>query len=145
MHKGAMPLDLPLEISSEPAPELLTALAGLPLVSGTFRELKLAESIGRHIALKKRERGLKEAQMVESFVLLNAAGGECLDDFKRLSADEGLAAMLGHTIASPEAARKFLYGFPIASRRWRPRKQRASPSRSRSSRRRRGPWRAWRR
>lgn len=109
MRNDAMPLDLPLEISSEPAPELLTALAGLPLVARTFRALKLPESIGRNLAIKKRDRGLREAQMIESFVLLNAAGGDCLDDFQRLSADEGLAPMLGYAPPSPEAARKFLY------------------------------------
>ena len=84
-----MPLDLPLEISCEPAPELLTAFGGLPLVSRTFRALKLPESIGRNLAIKKRDRGLREAQMIESFVLLNAAGGDCVDDFQRLPHDEG--------------------------------------------------------
>ncbi len=111
MHKDAIPMDLPLEISPEPAPEMLTALAGLPLVSETFRALRLPESVGRHVATKKRARGLSEAQMVESFVLLNAAGGDCLDDFERLTADEGLASMLRYALPSPEAARKFLYAF----------------------------------
>jgi len=34
--------------------------------------------------------GYDEATFVESFVILNAAGGECLDDFERLRADPGL-------------------------------------------------------
>jgi hypothetical protein len=41
--------------------------------------------------------------------VLNALGGDCLEDFSRLREDEGLAEMLGHEIPSPEAARKFLY------------------------------------
>ena len=49
--------------------------------------------------------------MVESFVVLNAAGGECLEDFGHLREDGGLAELLGHEIPSPEAARKFLYQF----------------------------------
>jgi hypothetical protein len=42
---------------------------------------------------------------VESFVVLNAVGGECFDDFERLREDSGLSEMLGHGIPSPEAAR----------------------------------------
>jgi Transposase DDE domain group 1 len=49
--------------------------------------------------------------MVESFVVLNALGGECLDDFQHLREDAGLKEMLGHEIPSPEAARQFLYQF----------------------------------
>jgi hypothetical protein len=49
--------------------------------------------------------------MVESFVVLNAVGGECFDDFQRLREDPGLSGMIGHGIPSPEAARKFLYQF----------------------------------
>ena len=48
---------------------------------------------------------------MESFVLLNAAGGEYLDDFERLRADPGLGELIGHEVPSPEAARKFLYAF----------------------------------
>jgi hypothetical protein len=59
----------------------------------------------------ERERGYDEATMVESFVVLNAVGGECFDDFQRLREDPGLSEMLGHGIPSPEVARKFLYQF----------------------------------
>ena len=43
--------------------------------------------------------------------MLNALGGDCLEDFDRLREDAGLAEMLGHELPSPEAARKFLYAF----------------------------------
>ncbi|NMC90906.1 MAG: IS1380 family transposase, partial [Smithella sp.] len=52
-----------------------------------------------------------EATLVESFVILNAVGGECFDDFQRLREDPGLSGMIGHGIPSPEAARQFLYQF----------------------------------
>src|SRR3989442_15858017 len=45
-----------------------------------------------HLVVKERQRGYDEATFVESFVILNAAGGECLDDFERLRADPGLAS-----------------------------------------------------
>ena len=76
-----------------------------------FRALGLAASVERQVRIKQRQRGYDEATMVESFVILNAAGGECLDDFARLREDAGLAELLGHEIPSPEAARNFLYQF----------------------------------
>lgn len=59
-----------------------------------------------------RQRGFDEATQVESFLVRNAAGGKCLEDFDRLRQDAGLAEMLGHELPSPEAARKFLDAFP---------------------------------
>ena len=43
-----------------------------------------------------------EATFVESFVILNAVGGECLEDFEQLRADAGLVELIGHEIPSPE-------------------------------------------
>lgn len=102
---------LPFQWDSEPGTEILTAFGGLPMVVQTFRSMRLPEAIGRHVRIKERQRGYDESTFVESFVVLNAAGGECLQDFERLREDGGLAEMLGHAIPSPEAARKFLYGF----------------------------------
>jgi hypothetical protein len=64
-----------------------------------------------NVRVKQRQRGYDEATMVESFLILNAVGGECLEDFDRLREDAGVAPMIGHEIPSPEAARKFLYQF----------------------------------
>jgi hypothetical protein len=107
------PTESPLlfEFDSQPAEEMLTALGGLPLVVQAFRSLGLPGSVKQHLAVKERQRGYDEATFVESFVILNAAGGECLDDFERLRADPGLGELIGHEVPSPEAARKFLYAF----------------------------------
>ena len=50
----------------------------------------------------------------ESFLILNAAGGDCLEDFERLREDAGLGEMIGHPIPSPEMARQFLDPFHAA-------------------------------
>jgi hypothetical protein len=76
-----------------------------------MRSLGVPQSVARHLKIKQRQRGYDEATFVESFVLLNGVGGECLDDFEQLRADGGLAEMLGHALPSPEAARNFLYEF----------------------------------
>ena len=88
----------------------LTALAGIPLLLQAFRSLDLPRSVQRNLSIKQRQRGLDEAGYVESFLILNAAGGECLDDFAHLRQD-GLKDLIGHELPSPEAARKFLYQF----------------------------------
>lgn len=107
------PTESPLlfEVDPEPLPEVLTALGGVPLVVQAFRSLELPASVKRHVHIKERERGYDEATLVESFVILNAAGGECLDDFQRLREDGGLGELIGHGIPSPSVARKFLYQF----------------------------------
>jgi len=103
--------DFLFEIDPEPIPETLTAMGGVPLLVQTFRSLGLPAQVREHVRIKERERGYDEATLVESFIVLNAVGGECFDDFGRLREDPGLSEMLGHGIPSPEAARKFLYQF----------------------------------
>jgi hypothetical protein len=49
--------------------------------------------------------------MTESFVLLSALGGECVEDVERLRQDKGLEAMLGYQLPAPETARQWLDKF----------------------------------
>ncbi len=107
------PTELPMffEIAPEPLTENLTALGGLPLLVQAFRSLRVGGSVREHLRIKQRERGYDEPTMVESFVLLNGAGGECIEDFEQLRKDVGLAELIGHLFPSPEAARQFLYAF----------------------------------
>jgi len=88
----------------------ITALAGIPILVQAFRSLGLPASVKRNVSVKQRERGYDEATYVESFVILNAAGGECLDDFAHLRKD-AVGELVGHGLPSPEAARNFLYQF----------------------------------
>jgi hypothetical protein len=99
------------EIDPEPLEECLTALGGIPLLVRAARSLDVPGSVQRHLRVKQRERGFDEASYVESFLVLNAAGGDCLEDFDQLRADAGLSELLGHAVPSAEAARKFLYQF----------------------------------
>lgn len=103
--------DFLFEIDETPLEETLTSFGGLPLFLRTARSLGVGASVQRNLRLKQRRRGLDEACYVESFLALNAVGGECLDDFDVLREDLGMAAMLGYEPPSPEAARKFLYQF----------------------------------
>ena len=109
--------DLLFQLDPEPLEECVTAYGGVPLFLQAVRSLDVPGRVKQHLQLKQRQRGLDEAGYVESFLVLNALGGECLDDFDRLREDDGLHEMLGHEMPSPEAARKFLYQFHDESKR----------------------------
>jgi hypothetical protein len=91
--------------------ETFTPWAGVTLLVDLYRQLKLGEASDRVLAAKKSSKGLTRGQMVESFVLLSALGGECIDDMKRLREDEGLAGILNYRPPAPETARQWLDGF----------------------------------
>jgi len=99
------------QLDPEPLEECVTSYAGIPLFLQAARSLDVPGRVKQHVQIKQRQRGLDEAGYVESFLVLNALGGDCLEDFERLREDEGLAEMLGHDVPSCEAARKFLYQF----------------------------------
>lgn len=75
--------DFLFEIDPEPLEECVTALGGLPLFVRAVGSLDVPGSVKRNLHLKQRERGLDEAAYVESFLVLNAVGGDCLEDFRR--------------------------------------------------------------
>ena len=104
------------EIDEQPLDETLTAWGGVPLLARAIRSLGVPASVRRHLRIKQRERGFDEATYVESFLVLNGVGGDCVEDFDLLREDGGLAEMLGHAIPSAEAARKFLNHFHDAEK-----------------------------
>ena len=83
----------------------------LPTESPLLFEIDPEPLPGASLQSKQRQRGYDEPTFVESFVILNAVGGECRKDFERLREDAGLSELTGHGVPSPEAAQKFLYQF----------------------------------
>ena len=102
---------LPYTVERVETAASLTARAGLPLVVETMRALGLAESIARHVRVRRRASGYREAVKVEWLVTVQAAGGDCVDDIDVLRADAGLCRLLGGAPPSAEALRQFLYAF----------------------------------
>ena len=88
--------------------EEVTAHAGVVLLIETGRRSGVVETADRVLGSKKNLKGLGQGQMVESFVILSALGGECVDDFQALRSDLGLEAMLGYELPAPSTARSFL-------------------------------------
>lgn len=104
---------LPFEYEEVEGASRITSYAGAPLLVETYRATGAAEAVRRCVKtrIRRRERGPTDEEMVESFVVLFASGGEHNDDFDVLRADGGLAEMLGHAIPSPSRAKAFLYAF----------------------------------
>jgi hypothetical protein len=88
-----------------------TAFAGAGLLVELYRESGVSSMAERTLPQKESGKGLRQWQMVESFVLLSALGGECLDDMRRLREDGGLAALLGYRPPASETARQWLDRF----------------------------------
>jgi hypothetical protein len=101
---------LPFQLVQDTSKVLITSFGGIPLVMETFRALGLVQSVQRHLPLLQREGKYREADYIESFISVFAAGGECVDDFEMLRWDEGLMK-LGLRVPSAEAARWFLNAF----------------------------------
>ena len=70
----------------------MTGLAGLPIYLDLLHAMGLPELIGRHLQVKQR--GLPDAQMVLSLILLNIAGGDCVEDLGKVQKDEGFCRIL---------------------------------------------------
>lgn len=101
---------LPFLIDPEPC-EGLTSFGGLPLVAEAFRSLGLMEAADRLLGVKRSTKGLTDGQLAESFLLMFAAGGERVDDFKRMREEGTLGDLLGYEPPTPSSALRFLYGF----------------------------------
>jgi len=72
----------------------MTALAGLPIYLELARAIGLSKSIEKHLKVRKGGQGWTDSQIVLSLVLLNLAGGDCVDDIKILEADDGFCEVL---------------------------------------------------
>ena len=95
--------------------EAVTPHAGSALLLDLVRRsgvLGVAEQV---LAAKRSPRGLAPAQFVESFLLLSALGGECVDDFDTLRRDQGLPALLGYDLPAASTARQWLDRFHDAA------------------------------
>ena len=85
---------LPFKYEAEKKTTGMTALAGLPVYLDLARVAGLSKSIEKHLKVRKGGQGWTDSQIVLSLVLLNLAGGDCVDDIKILEADDGFCEVL---------------------------------------------------
>ena len=115
---------LPFKYETEKNTTGMTALAGLPVYLDLAKVLGLSKSIEKHLKIRENGQGWTDSQIVLSLVLLNLAGGDCVDDIKMLEADDGFCEVLkkAEMHGLKRKVRRALL------RRWRKEKTRTVPS-----------------
>jgi hypothetical protein len=81
---------LPFKYQADTHKSGATALTGLPVYLDLAHVLGLAEPVRRHLKVRQGTQGWSDAQLVMALVLLNLAGGDCVDNLRVLEGDEGL-------------------------------------------------------
>ena len=84
--------------------EEVTAHTGVVLVMETGRRSGVIGRADRVLPAKANPKGLGQGQMVESFIVLSALGGEWVEDFGTLRAGLGMDAMVGYELPAPSTA-----------------------------------------
>jgi len=115
---------LPFKYEQETKDTGMTALAGLPLYMDLAQVIGLSKSVQKHLKVREGGQGWTDSQMVISLVLLNLAGGDCVEDLKVLEKDEGFCEILrkAETHGLKRKVRRAL------ERRWRKERRRTVPS-----------------
>jgi len=115
---------LPFKYETEKNMTGMTALAGLPVYLDLAQVIGLSKSIEKHLKIRKGGQGWTDSQIVLSLVLLNLAGGDCVDDIRTLEADDGFCEVLkkAEMHGLKRKVRRTLL------RRWRKEKTRTVPS-----------------
>lgn len=93
MAKDIAQKALPFKLEEGDRDDEVTGLAGLPLIHQFMKRSGLCRRIKKHLKLK--ECGWSEMELIETIVMLVAAGGEHLDDVRMLSSDKALQRLLG--------------------------------------------------
>src|SRR3989338_2940229 len=72
----------------------MTALAGLPAYLELAHVMGLSKSIGKRLHVRGGGQGWSDEAEVLSLILLNLAGGDCVEDLRILEKDEGFCRVL---------------------------------------------------
>ena len=80
---------LPFQYEVDKKPRGMTALAGLPLYLDLAHVMGLRRLISEHVRARQGDQGWTDDQIVMALVLLNLAGGTCVEDIRVLEGDEG--------------------------------------------------------
>jgi hypothetical protein len=115
---------LPFQYEVDKKPGGMTGLAGLPLYLDFAHVMGLWRLIAQHVRVRQGNQGWTDDQMIMALVLLNLAGGDCVEDLRILEGDEGFCRVLreaelyGRTSSERRALK----------RRWRKKQTRTLPS-----------------
>ncbi len=102
----------------------MTGLAGLPVYLDLASVMGINESIEKHLHIKQQS--WTDRQTLLSLVLTNLAGGDCVDDLRKLQGDSGCCKVLRRIEQKGMKRRERRE----MDRRWRKEQSRAVPSSS---------------
>ncbi|RLB53222.1 MAG: IS1380 family transposase [Deltaproteobacteria bacterium] len=85
---------LPFQYEKDPTRSKFTALGGLPLFLDLMTGLGVVTSLRRNLACKSDMNGWSVSDVVLALILVNLAGGECVEDLDRLNADVGFGQLM---------------------------------------------------
>lgn len=85
---------LPYEYEIEDGKSGLTSFGGLPTYLDLASATGLLGSIDKHLKIRTEGQGWTDRQIVLSLIVLNLAGGDCVDDIEKLEGDEGFCRIL---------------------------------------------------
>jgi hypothetical protein len=115
---------LPFKYEEESTNSGMTAFGGLPLYLDLASVAGLSKAIDEHLGVRVEGQGWTDSEVVLSLVLLNLAGGDCVEDLRVLEADEGFCRILSrlkhHGLKRKERRQ--------LERRWRKERRRSVPS-----------------
>lgn len=117
---------LPYEYEIQEGKAGLTAFGGLPAYVDLVSATGFQKSIDKHLNIRLGDQGWTDRQMILSLVLLNLAGGDCVEDMEKLEADEGFCRIL-RKVEEQGLTRKERRGL---KNRWRKGRSRTLPSAS---------------
>jgi hypothetical protein len=110
----AMQTRLPFELDARAETGFITPHGGVPLLIEAVRVSGAAAVLDQRVVIKRRQRGLRPAELAEGLFALWAAGGERCEDLAPLPEDAALAPLLGHVLPAPQTARDFREAFDEA-------------------------------
>ena len=85
---------LPFQYQEEKVDEGMTAHAGLLIYLELFQAPGIGKSLDANLGARG-DQGFSDSQMGLAFILVNLAGGECVDDLEILEKDKGFCRALG--------------------------------------------------
>ncbi len=85
---------LPFKYENDKQKSDMTGFGGLPVYLDLAQAAGLSKAIDRNLKASSDSQGWTDSQVVMSLILLNLAGGDCVDDVNRLESDEGLCRII---------------------------------------------------
>lgn len=86
---------LPFQYEEDPTQSKLTALGGLPLFLDLMASLGVIASLRQSLACAGDIHGWSVSDVVLALILVNLAGGDCVEDLDRLNCDMGFGQVMG--------------------------------------------------